>query len=237
MAFELKFYQVTCEYRFAPNLDFYAYLHQIARPFSEDYKHWQTSGLKLNFMNPKDRTSLAIEHNRLAATIDVPTEPGVLVTRFDRAFKEYQKNVKISQFRRVGVRSVSMVDPKFAFEELVGVMRNILLPANEALSQIVGERVKDLTYNIVTEKQGNTVHVVCGPIQKKEISRWYSPAQMITDPGEEMKEIDYPDVALFVDCDCYNDKPTPKLAEDFFQSGLKLATLVPEQLRDLILGH
>src|SRR6266508_1581217 len=109
MAFELKYYQVTCEYRFKPNLEFYGSMHQIAMPFTEHYKHWQTSALKIDLTNPKDRSALTIEHNRLSATIDVPSEPETLETRFGRAFKKYQKSVKINQFRRVGVRSISMV--------------------------------------------------------------------------------------------------------------------------------
>ncbi len=235
MAFELKYYQVTCEYRFTPNLEFYGHMHQIGAPFSEDYKHWQTSGLKLNFMNPRDRSSLAIEHNRLAATIDVPSEVEMIETRFHRALKEYQKTVKINQFRRLGVRSVSMASVNFAFEELVDVVQTKLLPRDDALSRIVGATVKDFMYNVITEKDGSTVHVICGPVQKKEIARWYNPAQMVTDPEDEIKEVAYPDVALFVDCDCYNNEPTPKLAETFFQSGLKTATSIPVQLMKHIL--
>src|SRR5688572_30892028 len=100
MGFNLRFFQVTSEYRFKPNLEFWAHMHQIGAPFSEDYKHWETSGLTLTLMNPEDRSSLAIEHNRLMASIDIPTDPGILETRFTRAFKEYQKHVKISQDRK-----------------------------------------------------------------------------------------------------------------------------------------
>ena len=235
MAFDPKFYQVTCEYRFKPTLDFYNHMHEIGSPFTGDYQHWQTTGLKLNFSNPKDRSTLAIEHNRLAATIDVPSEPEMLETTFQRALKEYQKTVKINQFRRVGVRSISMVSVKFAFDEILEVMQTKLLPHNDALSQIVGKTVKDFMYNVVTEKDGNTLHVICGPVQKKEISRWYNPAELVIDPEDEVKEISYPDVALFVDCDCYNDKPTPKLAESFFQSGLKTVISIPRQLTNYIL--
>ena len=230
MAFDLKYYQMTCEYRFKPILDYYASMHKIGSPFSDEYQHWQTSGLKLNFSNPKDRSSLAIEHNRLAVTIDVPSTPDMLEARFQRAFKEYQKNVTLSQFRRVGVRSVSMVGVKFAFDELVEIMQTKLLPRDDALSQIVGGMVKDFMYNVVTEKDGTRIHVICGPVQKNEMSKWYNPAAMTIDPEDEVKEITYPDVALFVDCDCYNDKPTPKIVETFYQSGLKTATAIPEQL-------
>ena len=235
MAFDLKFYQLMCEYRFKPILDYYTYMHKIGAPFSEDYQHWQTSGLKLNFSNPKDRSSLAIEHNRLAATIDVPSTPEMLETRFQRAFKEYQKSVNFNQFRRVGVRSISMVGVKFAFEELVEIMRTKLLPRDEALSQIVGATVKDFMYNVITETDGTTMHVICGPVQKKEISKWYNPVEMVTDPEDEIKEIAYPDVALFVDCDCYNNTPSPKVAETFFQSGLKSVISIPEKLMKHIL--
>jgi hypothetical protein len=235
MAFDLKFYQVTCEYRFKPTLDFYGHMHQIGAPFTEDYRHWQTTGLKLNFSNPKDRSTLAIEHNRLVATIDVPSEPEILETRFQRAFKEYQKNVSINQFRRLGIRSISMVSVQFAFEELVEVMQTKLLPHDDDLSQIVGITVKDFMYNVVTERAGNTLHVICGPVQKKEISKWYNPAAITADPEDEIKEISYPDVALFIDCDFYNDIPTQKLAGTFFQSGLRSVISIPTQLKKHIL--
>jgi hypothetical protein len=210
-------------------------MRQIGSPFTEDYRHWQTTGLKLNFSHPKDRSTLAIEHNRLAATIDVPEDPTILETRFQRAFKEYQKHLKLSQFRRVGVRSVSMVSVKFDFEELVEIVQAKLLPRDDVLSGIVGATVKDFMYNVVTEKEGSTLHVVCGPVAKKEIPRWYNPAAMVTDPDDEVKEISFPDVALFVDCDYYNDKPTAKLAETFFQSGLKTVISTSEQLKTHIL--
>ena len=235
MAFDLKYYQLTCEYRFKPILDYYAYMHKIGSPFSEDYQHWQTSGLKLNFTNPKDRSSLAIEHNRLAVTIDVPSTPDVLETRFQRAFKEYQKHVKVNEFRRLGVRSVSMVGVEFAFEELVKIMQTKLLPKDDTLSQIVGVHVKDFMYNIVTERDGTSIHVICGPVKKNEMSRWYSPAAMTSDPEDEIKEIIYPNVALFVDCDCYNDKPSSKIAETFIQAGLKTAVSIPERIVKYIL--
>ena len=235
MAFDLRFYQVTCEYRFAPSLDFYPHMHQIGSPFTEDYKHWQTTGLKLNFSNPKDRSTLAIEHNRLAATIDVPAEPEILETRFKRAFKEYQKSVKIRQFRRLGVRSLSMVAVDFTFEELLDVMKSKLLPTDQALTRIVGETVKDFTYNSITEKDGSTLHVVSGPIQRKEIPRWYQPAAMVSNTAEEMKEINYPEVALFIDCDCYKDEANQTVADNFFGAGLKTVLSVPKQLLKHIL--
>jgi hypothetical protein len=114
-------------------------------------------------------------------------------------------------------------------------MASKLLPGNEALSGIVGATVKDFMYNVITEKEGNTAHVICGPVQKKEISKWYSPAQMMTDPDDELKEINYPDIALFIDCDCYNNEPTPKLAESFFESGLRTVTSISAHLTKHIL--
>jgi hypothetical protein len=57
----------------------------------------------------------------------------------------------------------------------------------------------------------------------------------VIDPEDEVKEISYPDVALFVDCDCYNDTPTSKIAESFFQSGLKTVISTPGQLMKHIL--
>lgn len=218
-----------------PTLDFYTHMNQIGSPFTEEYQHWQTTGLKLDFSNPKDRSILAVEHNRLAATIDVPSEPGILETRFERAFKEYRKNVKISRFRRLGVRSISMVAVNFTFDELVDVIKTKLLPNDQALTQIVGETVKDFMYNSVTEKDGNSLHVICGPVQKNEIPKWYQPAGLVSDPTDEIKEISYPDVALFVDCDCYNNEPNQKKAETFFQSGLKTVISIPKQLTNHIL--
>jgi len=235
MAFDLKFYQVTCEYRFKPNLDFYGHMHQIGAPFTEEYKHWETSGLTLTLMNPEDRSSLAIEHNRLVATIDIPIDPEMLEARFHRPFREYQKHVRINQFRRLGVRSISMVGLEFDFEELVDVMQTKLLPRDEALTRIVGTTVTDFMYNVVTEREGNTLHVICGPVRKKEISKWYNPTRMATDPDDEIKEIAYPNVALFVDCDYYSNKPTPKMAETFYQSGLKTVTSIPTHLMNHIL--
>jgi ferredoxin-thioredoxin reductase catalytic subunit len=237
MAFLLKFYQVTCEYRFKPNLGFYPQMHQIGLLFSEEYKHWETSGLKLTLMNPADRSSLLIEHNRLAAAIDVPSNAEILESRFNRAFKEYQRNVQIKHFRRLGVRSISMVGLEFDFEETVDVMQAKLLPRDKMLTEIVGETVKDFMYNVITEKDGKTVHVVCGPVQKKEISKWYNPTRMVTDSDEEVKEIVYPNVSLFIDCDCYTTEPTAKMAETFYQSGLKMVTSIPAELVKHILEN
>ena len=53
---------------------------------------------------------------------------------------------------------------------------------------------------------------------------------MMTDPGEVPKEIKYPDVALFIDCDWYINEPSLKIADDFFAKGLRTASSIPKQL-------
>jgi uncharacterized protein (TIGR04255 family) len=236
MAGAIKTYKLLCEYRFKPSLLFFDVKNQIGDALLKDYKHWNHDGLRVNLNNFENRTVLAIDPNRLILEWDVPDSPGEFQTRFERAFKEYTKKVKVEVYVRSGVRAQSMFPVELKFDELVKITQEKLLPQNKRLFEIVGSQIEDYSYNCITDKEGYKIHVVCGPIRKDEIPLHYQPASLSLDPGEQPKEIKYPDVAFFIDCDCYLNQPKFDALATFLDKAIRMVNLISKEITEYVLG-
>lgn len=238
MAVRVQTYKLLCEYRFKPSLLFYDVKNNLGNAlFSHGYKHWNTDGLRIGLSNFENRSVLAIDHNRLILEVDVPESPEEFRSKFERAFKEYTAKVTVETYLRFGMRTQSMIPVEFKFDELVKITHEKFLREDERLLGIIGAQVDDYMYNVVTEKAGYKLHVICGPVRKVEIPRWYQPANVVIDPGEEPKEIKYPDVALFIDCDCYISAPKSEMVQHFLDNALRITTSVPLEIGEYALGE
>ena len=236
MAVTAKTYKVLCEYRFKPILLFYDVKNQIGDMLFKDYKHWTHDGIRINLNNFENRSALAIDHNRLALEFDVPDSLADFRSKFERAFKEYTKRVKIETYVRLGLRMQSMIPVEFKFNELVKITHENIFSQDKTLREIVGAHVEDYQYNIVSEKDGYKLHTICGPVTKEEIPRWYTPANLVVDPDQPPKEIKYPDVAFFIDCDCYITNPPQDILEGFLDKAIHMVTSATNGIGEYLLG-
>jgi uncharacterized protein (TIGR04255 family) len=234
MVRNVKTYKLLCEYRFKPILLFYDAKNQIGHALFKDYKHWSHDGLRINLNNFENRSVLAIDHNRLALEFDIPDSYDEFRTEFERAFKEYTKRVKIENYLRCGLRTQSMIPVEMHFSELAKITEGKFLSHEKELLQIVGNQIDDYQYNVVSEREGFKIHVICGPVAKEEIERWYQPAKLILDPGQEPKPIKYPDVAFFIDCDCYVENPESDMWENFLDRAMRLITSINNSINEYI---
>lgn len=234
MAADLKTYKLLCEYRFKPTLLFYDAKNQIGHVLFKDYKHWTHDGLRINLNNFENRSVLAIDHNRLVLEFDVPDSVDEFRTKFDRAFKEYTRKINIENYLRCGLRTQSMIPVEMHFNELVKITQGKFLGHDKELKEIVGNQTDDYQYNIVTEKDGFKLHTICGPVTEEEIPRWYQPANLRLDPGQEPKPIKYPSVAFFIDCDCYINNPSSNILEGFLDKAIRLVSSVNNSINEYI---
>jgi hypothetical protein len=170
----------------------------------------------------------------LALEVDVPDSFDEFRTKFERALKEYTKRVKIESYLRCGLRTQSIAPVEMHFSELVKITQTKFLPHDKELLEIVGSQIDDYAYNIVTEKGGFKLHTICGPVKKEEMPRWYQPGNFILDPGQELEPIKYPDVAFFIDCDCYIENPQPSIPETFLERGFKIVNSVNKTMNEYI---
>jgi hypothetical protein len=237
MAIKPQIFKLWCEYRFKPpSLVYYDVRNEVGGALLDGYKHWSNDGTKITLVNPENRRVLAIEHNRLVLEFDIPDSPDDLESKFNQALKEYTKRVPVKTYIRVGVRMQSMVPLEFKFSEIVAIAKEKLLPNEERLTKIIGSKVTDFMYNVITDNDGASVHLICGPVKKDEIPRWYQSAAMILDPGEKAKEINYPDVALFIDCDYYSDEPKPQTVEGFVGKAVRAVGSITTKIAEHVLG-
>ncbi len=234
MAGNLKTYKLLCEYRFKPNLLFYDVKNQIGNALFRNYKHWTHDGLKINLNNFENRSVLAIDHNRFALELDIPDTYDEFRTEFARAYKEYTRRVQIEKYLRCGFRMQSMISTEMHFSELTRITEGKFLSHEKELLQIVGNHIDDYQYNVISEREGFKIHLICGPVVKEEIGRWYQPASLILDPGQEPKPIKYHDVAFFIDCDCYVENPDPGMLEMFLDRAIRLVTSINNATNEYI---
>ena len=237
MALKPQIYKLVCEYRFKSSLLFYDVKNQIGNLLFHDYKHWTTDGLKIRLSNFENRSVLEFDHSRLTLEFDGLNSTEGFRTMFQRALKEYNQKLKIESYLRCGIRTQSMIPVEFKFNELVKITQGKFFSQSPKLLEIVGDRVEDYMYIIITEKDGYKLHITCGPVKKEEISKWYQPATVDTGPGEHPKEIDYPDVAFFIDCDYYINDPKSNIAENFLDHGLNIVTSIPGNIAEYVLGE
>ncbi|MEW6584964.1 MAG: TIGR04255 family protein [Nitrospirota bacterium] len=230
----VKTYKLLCEYRFKPILLFYDVKNQIGHALFKDYKHWSHDGLRVNLNNFQNRSVLAIDHNRLALEFDIPDSYDEFRSDFERAFKEYTKRVKIEKYLRFGLRTQSMIPVEMHFSELTKITEGKFLSHEKELLQIVGNQADDYQYNVVSERERFKIHLICGPVAKEEIGRWYQPANLNLDPGQEPKPIKYPDVAFFIDCDCYVENPDSDMRENFLDRAMRLITSINNGVNEYI---
>ena len=236
MAVSAKTYKVLCEYRFKPILLFYDVKNQIGDMLFKDYKHWTHDGMKINLNNFENRSALAIDHNRLALEFDMPDSLVDFRSKFERALKEYTKRVRIETYIRLGLRIQSMIPVEFKFNELVKITHEKFFSQDKRLGEVVGAHVEDYQYNIVSEKDGYKLHTICGPVTKEEMPRWYTPANLVVDPDQQPKEIKYPDVAFFIDCDCYITNPSDDVLEGFLDKAIRMVTSTTNGISEYLLG-
>jgi len=230
----VKTYKLLCEYRFKPNLLFYDAKNQMGRALFKDYKHWSHDGLRIILNNFENRSVLAIDHNRLALEFDIPDSYDDFRIKFERAFKEYTKRVEIETYLRCGLRTQSMIPVEMHFNELVKITEGKFLARDKDLLQIIGSPISDYQFNIVSEKEGFKIHVICGPVAKEEIERWYQPAKLNLDPDQEPKPVKYSDVSFFIDCDCYVENPRSDMLEKFLDKAIRLATSTNNAINDYV---
>lgn len=233
----MQIYKLLCEYRFKPNLLFYDVKGQIGDALGPDYPHWETDGLRIKLYVVKQRRVLAIEHNRLVLEWDRPDSIENFQTFFVRAYREYTDRVKTEDYRRLGFRAQCMIPVEMKFEELVEISNGKFLSQNPGLRDLLGEKIDDYMYNVLTEKNGRKLHVVCGPVKKAEIPQWFQPASMVQTAEEHTEEIQYPDVAFYMDCDYYINNPTGNDPKDFLDDAIRALTSVTKGLESYVFGE
>jgi hypothetical protein len=205
---EFIVYKIVCELKFNPQLLFYDELNKIADSLLKYYIHWLYDGRKIQMSDYKNRSVLGIEHNRLILEQDIPDSITDFKSKFDIAFKEYSKRVKVNELRRIGLRSQYFMPVEVNFSELVSLTHKKFMLQNETLLDIVGSVTQDYQYNINSKNDDFNVHMFCGPVKKKEIPLWFFPANFVLDENQKQKQIEFPDVAFFADLDCYIENPS-----------------------------
>lgn len=237
MVIKEKTYKLLCEYRFRPDLSYYDVNNQIWKSlFSHDFEHWNTDGRSIRFSNYKNRSVLAIEHDRIVLEWDIPGSVENFKKLFKNALKKYTDKIKVEDYRRLGIRTQTFIPVDFKFNELIEISKEKFLSQDERLLDIVGVSTNDYQYNIVTEKDGYRLQIVCGPVIKEEIPRWYDPAKVSTYKNQEAKEIKYPDVAFYIDCDCSIEEPLSDITEQFLDDALDMVITTPRQIKKYVFG-
>lgn len=234
----LKIYKYLCEYRFKPeSLLYYELNNKIGDYLFKDYKHWQTDGKKILLSDFSDRSVLAIEHNRICLEMDIPGGIDIHQKKFEGAWNKYKSEVKVETFFRLGFRLNGLIPVDFDFSELADLTYSKLLCTKPELTNIVGTDLQDYMYNVITKHEGFTVHLICGPVKKKEISNWYSPARLLLSSGEEPLEVEYPDVALWIDCDCYVQQPNDEETQNFYRKAFRTTNDIAIKLNQYLFAE
>jgi len=167
--------------------------------------------------------------------------------------KGYNERVPIEDIRRCGIRGIWLCPVEFDFDELLAIIQDKFYAAKEKLNEVIGTEFTDVAYIFFFEKAGYNVHLRMGPVKKDEIPHWIPPGgtaeeesgnqknvdshvglgqeepSQATEPSklsESVAKLEYPDVAVLYDIDCYTEELRINDMEIFLDKGYSIAKSV-----------
>ncbi len=209
--------KLVVEWRYKPELGFYGKMDAIGIDYTNQFPDWQRTPLTLELRNRKKHRRVFLSVRRSFYDSDGPENQA---TEFDFAAGVLDKvsgKLELGTYERIGVRQWFATDLHKTFTALVDEVYKKFCQHNEAITAVVGTRVKDTAYLIdVEHPDGWRYNLKLGPMQKKQ---WFDLVQH--EPGNFEEEDDgetfakfrasLPKQFLFIDLDCYQaDLPAPK---------------------------
>lgn len=202
-------YKTIFQVRYKADLKFYELFIPAAKQMKE-YPHWYTTRLTIILQDFEKHCNLTITHNSFSYEQD--SNDVEMETKYiNNALRILPTALQIESFIRFGYRRRYLIHIDFPFESLVQTLYIKLLSQDNKLRELLPSTLKDLSYRIDSEEESYKYHILIGPISKQEIPYYigFNIKQNLypeTSQQEYEKIIQkYPDVAIFVDIDLYQE--------------------------------
>ena len=205
--YEKNLYKVIMQVRYKPELTFYNLLYGAATKI-ENFPHWVTDRLNVTLRDYDEYCSVTISHNNF--TYEQDSGDGNLEVRnINHIIGILPSELDIVESTRIGYRRRYLIPVSMSFAELNSLMN--LKVYSDPLRNLAGfPQVKDMMYRVDLIDGEFDAHLTVGPVGQTEIPQriGFNEDHHI-DPNSEnpLPKIysAYPEVAIFVDIDVYQE--------------------------------
>ena len=208
--YEKNLNKVIMQVRYKPELTFYNLLYGAAKKI--DFPHWVTDRLNVTMRDYDEYCSVTISHNNFAYEQDSGDE-NLEVRNINHIIGILPSELDVVESTRIGYRRRYLIPVNMSFEELNSLMN--LKVYSDPLRNLAGfPEVKDMMYRVDLVDGEFNANLTVGPVGQAEIPQriGFNENHHI-DPNSEnpLPEIysAYPEVAIFVDIDVYQEGIIP----------------------------
>jgi hypothetical protein len=233
--------KIVFQLLYKPTLSFYDQLFNAASQLP-GYPDWETDSLRVVLKDPTNKCSAAISHNSL--TYDQDSANSSIESERVSTLLSFAKD-KISkvQYTRFGLRQQFICPVEMTPIDLAKVM-NVKLNSNtEELTRVIGTNITDLYFKVDSTEDELKYHFFITPVIKNTIpqhlnfNRYYHmpPEERAINYGRLLSN--YPDVAIFIDIDCYTDSALKiEIAQAFYEKAKSISNLKAKKIVEYILA-
>ena len=197
--------------RYKPELTFYDLLYGAATKI-ENFPHWVTDRLNVTLRDYDEYCSVTISHNNFAYEQDSSDE-NLEVRNINHIIDILPSELDLVESTRIGYRRRYLIPVSMSFAELNSLMN--LKVYSDSLRNLAGfPEIKDMMYRVDLADGEFEANLTVGPVGQAEIPQriGFNENHHI-DPNSEnpLPKIysAYPEVAVFVDIDVYQEGKIP----------------------------
>ena len=209
--YEKNLYKVIMQVRYKPELTFYNLLYGAATKI-ENFPHWVTDRLNVTLRDYDEYSSVTISHNNFAYEQDSGDE-NLEIRNINHIIGILPSELEVVESTRIGYRRRYLIPVNMSFAELNSLMN--LKVYSDPLRNLAGfPEVKDMMYRVDLIDGEFDARLTVGPVSQTEIpQRIGFNEEHHIDPNSEnpLPKIysAYPEVAIFVDIDVYQEGKIP----------------------------
>lgn len=204
--YKKNLYKVIMQVRYKPELTFYNLLYGAAKKIN--FPHWVTDRLNVTLRDYDEYCSVTISHNNFAYEQDSGDE-NLEVRNINHIIDILPSELDLVESTRIGYRRRYLIPVNMSFVELNSLMN--LKVYSDSLRNLVGfPEVKDMMYRVDLTDGEFDAHLTVGPVSQTEIPQrigFNEDHHINPNSKNPLPEIysAYPEVAIFVDIDVYQE--------------------------------
>jgi hypothetical protein len=208
--------KVALEARMKPDLHRFSMLHQAAADV-KGYPDWQTGFNRVRLLDRKVHRGITITSHEIIYIQDSGEEPTAkaLTPQAGELFQRLQ----VATLTRMGHRRWYLVPLEMSFQEAVDLFHLRYYPADDP-ARALGHQIQDVLYRVDTsDEDGWKWHITFAPVPRSQaiglirydFEAHWSAGEARNAATQVLDRL--PEVALFVDLDCYRDSPDMPAAD------------------------
>lgn len=158
---------------FRPSLDSFSSAPNVAKTLEKKFKEWKIEGDAITLFSPEEKKLIQIHSNKITYLNEEDENFEELLSYSEEIYQKMTQH-SVNEIRRIGIRNTIILESPFNFSDLVELLSKKLLPGNKEFAEISGNNIKDVAFTVDSERNGFLNHIKIGPVNRKEIPRYFN---------------------------------------------------------------